>query len=70
MFCNALEILDPGFHRDDGKRPFSTFYDGVKINTDFFGRDTVTACCLLLIPYLLRREVMHHERGKEEAFLV
>ena len=31
MFCNVLEILDPGFHRDDRKRPFSTFYETINL---------------------------------------
>ena len=32
VFCNSLEILDPGFHRDDGKRAFSTFYEAVNFD--------------------------------------
>jgi len=28
---NILEILDPGFHRDDGKSEFRTFYGAVNI---------------------------------------
>jgi len=31
MFCNGLETLDPGFHRDDGKRPFSAFYETITL---------------------------------------
>jgi hypothetical protein len=31
VFCNPLSIMDPGFHRDDGKRVFSTFYGRVNI---------------------------------------
>jgi hypothetical protein len=31
VFCNRLEILDPGFRRDNGKRVFSTFYGRVNI---------------------------------------
>ena len=29
----ALKTLDSGFRRNDGKRPFSTFYECIRIRT-------------------------------------
>jgi len=33
---NAMKTLDSGFRRNDGRRPFSTFYETINVKCSMF----------------------------------